>query len=57
MYCNRYSVSISAAATFYQSFSGYEDELLWAAVWLYKATGDKIYLDYVRLVPNANAVF
>ena len=26
------------------SSDGYEDELIWAAAWLYKATGDNIYL-------------
>ena len=26
---------------------GYQDELLWGAAWLYEATGDEDYLDYV----------
>ncbi|KAH0676538.1 hypothetical protein KY285_024339 [Solanum tuberosum] len=42
-----YTSSIPVAGKFYGS-SGYEDELLWAAVWLYKATKDKSYLDYIN---------
>nr|AMH40379.1 glycoside hydrolase family 9 [Ramulus artemis] len=38
-----YSEAISDAAGFYRS-SSYADELVWAAVWLYKATNDKTYL-------------
>ncbi|KAJ8542071.1 hypothetical protein K7X08_016937 [Anisodus acutangulus] len=42
-----YQTSISVAGQFYSS-TGYEDELLWAAVWLLKATQDKTYLDYIK---------
>ncbi|CAN4095770.1 unnamed protein product [Withania somnifera] len=42
-----YQSSISVAGQFYGS-SGYEDELLWAAVWLFEATKDKTYLDYIK---------
>jgi|UniRef100_A0A2N9EDT0 hypothetical protein len=41
-----YSVSIPDVATYYNS-TGYGDELLWAASWLYHATGDQTYLQYV----------
>nr|BAF42037.1 cellulase2 [Pyrus communis] len=41
-----YSESIPEVQQFYNS-TGYGDELLWAAAWLYHATGDKEYLDYV----------
>ncbi|XP_010058568.2 endoglucanase 14 [Eucalyptus grandis] len=41
-----YTSSISVAGQFYSS-SGYQDELLWAAAWLHRATGDKEYLDYL----------
>lgn len=34
----------TAANGFYQSFSGYNDEFAWAAIWLYKATGTSSYL-------------
>ncbi|GAA3735059.1 glycoside hydrolase family 9 protein [Salinactinospora qingdaonensis] len=33
------------AGSFYDSYSGYQDELVWGAYWLYKATGDQSYLD------------
>ncbi|XP_022131779.1 endoglucanase 16 [Momordica charantia] len=33
---------------FYCSFSGYNDELLWAATWLYIATKRPVYLKYVK---------
>ncbi|KAL1813858.1 hypothetical protein ACET3Z_023923 [Daucus carota] len=32
---------------FYCDFSGYEDDLLWGAAWLYRATLNKYYFDYV----------
>merc|ERR1719471_1516389 len=38
-----YHESIPNAASFYRSFSGYKDELVWAAIWLYKATGEEEY--------------
>ncbi|AAF87112.1 F10A5.13 [Arabidopsis thaliana] len=41
-----YSVNIPEVQKFYNS-TGYGDELLWAASWLYHATEDKTYLDYV----------
>lgn len=34
----------TAANGFYSSFSGFYDELIWSATWLYIATGDKSYL-------------
>ncbi|KAK9106333.1 hypothetical protein Syun_022344 [Stephania yunnanensis] len=47
----RYDDSIENAKLFYASSSGYYDELLWAAAWLFRATGDEYYLKYV--VDNA----
>ncbi|MEC4883317.1 MAG: glycoside hydrolase family 9 protein, partial [Scytonema sp. PMC 1070.18] len=43
-YQGTYSESIPDASKFYNSWSGYQDELVWGAAWLYKATGDKSYL-------------
>ncbi len=40
-----YSNSITDAAGFYRSFSSYQDEIVWGAIWLYKATNDVAYLD------------
>ncbi|CAM6008982.1 unnamed protein product [Sphagnum balticum] len=50
-YRGKYSDSITIVDSFYESWSGYDDELLWAAVWLYDATGDQSYLQY--LINNA----
>ncbi len=44
-YRGNYANSIPDAANFYNSFSGFNDELVWAATWLYKATGKQTYLD------------
>uniref|UniRef100_A0ACD5Z8N9 Uncharacterized protein n=1 Tax=Avena sativa TaxID=4498 RepID=A0ACD5Z8N9_AVESA len=50
-YRGRYHESVRVAKRFYPSGSGYEDELLWAALWLHRATGSREYLDYA--VDNA----
>jgi len=39
-----YSASITDAAGYYNSYSGYNDELVWGAIWLYRATGDAAWL-------------
>jgi endoglucanase len=39
-----YHECITDAAAYYKSWSGYADELVWGAVWLYRATGDAAYL-------------
>ena len=45
----------TAANGFYNSWSGYFDELAWAGAWLYIATGDKAYLDKAeKAYPQAN---
>ncbi len=38
----------TAANSFYNSWSGFYDELSWAAVWLYRATKDSAYLDKAK---------
>ncbi len=38
----------TAANGFYNSWSGFYDELAWAAVWLYIATNDNAYLDKAK---------
>ena len=43
-YRGKYDACITGASGFYTSFSGYWDELVWGAIWLYKATGDTTYL-------------
>ena len=45
-----YSSSLkSAVCPFYCSYSGYQDELLWGAAWLHKATRNPTYLNYIRV--------
>ncbi|XP_077221351.1 endoglucanase 24-like [Tasmannia lanceolata] len=46
IYRGSYSISIPQVQLYYNS-TGYTDELLWAAAWLYHATGDQSYLSYV----------
>jgi endoglucanase len=43
-YLGKYDAAISAAGGYYNSWSGYKDELVWGAVWLYLAGGDNTYL-------------
>ncbi|XP_069937819.1 uncharacterized protein [Cherax quadricarinatus] len=43
-----YDVSIEDAYYYYHSYSGYGDELCWAALWLARATGDNAYLTRAR---------
>ncbi|CAD6339661.1 unnamed protein product [Miscanthus lutarioriparius] len=51
-YRGKYDSSIAEVKSYYASVSGYHDELLWAALWLHRATGRAEYLDYV--VDNAD---
>ncbi|KAK3128860.1 hypothetical protein QOZ80_6BG0467320 [Eleusine coracana subsp. coracana] len=51
-YRGKYDSSIAEVKSYYASVSGYHDELLWAALWLHRATGKAEYLDYV--VRNAD---
>lgn len=46
-YRGKYDESVSVVKRYYASVSGYKDELLWAALWLYKATDNEEYLKYV----------
>ncbi|KAA8520941.1 hypothetical protein F0562_011614 [Nyssa sinensis] len=46
-YRGKYDASITVAQKYYRSVSGYADELLWAAAWLYQATNNQYYLNYL----------
>ncbi|KAF3448696.1 hypothetical protein FNV43_RR09409 [Rhamnella rubrinervis] len=46
-YRGKYDSSITVAQKYYRSISGYNDELLWAAAWLYHATDNQYYLSYL----------
>ncbi|XP_043700438.1 endoglucanase 11-like [Telopea speciosissima] len=52
-YRGKYDNSIEVAKSFYPSVSGYKDELLWGALWLFKATGNEDYLKYI--IQNAQS--
>ncbi|KAG7169954.1 Endoglucanase E-4-like 16, partial [Homarus americanus] len=47
-YRDLYDNSITDATSYYHSWSGYGDELCWAALWLARATGDDEYLTRAR---------
>ena len=44
-YRGKYSDCITDAAGYYNSWSGYNDELVWGAIWLYRATNETAFLD------------
>lgn len=44
----RSDAGYTAATSFYDSWSGFYDELAWAGAWLYVATDDKAYLDNAK---------
>ncbi|KAK1382259.1 Endoglucanase [Heracleum sosnowskyi] len=45
----KYSDSLSSVVCpFYCSYSGYQDELLWGASWIYQATQNPTYLNYIQ---------
>jgi len=49
-YRGDYHVAVPLVKDFYKSWSGYKDELLWAAAWLYKATNNNYYLQEARKI-------
>ncbi|KAL1812924.1 hypothetical protein ACET3Z_022989 [Daucus carota] len=51
-YRGKYDMSVGVVKSYYASVSGYKDELLWAALWLFKATDNEDYLNYV--IDNAH---
>ncbi|KAK6145519.1 hypothetical protein DH2020_022339 [Rehmannia glutinosa] len=50
-----YQNSIPVAGQFYTS-SGYEDELVWAAAWLERATNNKTYTQFITRAPNTGGL-
>jgi len=47
-FAKTYQGTYDGECPFYCSYSGYHDELLWAATWLYKASRRSIYMDYIQ---------
>ncbi|XP_020209509.1 endoglucanase 8, partial [Cajanus cajan] len=58
-YRGSYNTSVGAGACpFYCDYSGYMDELVWGAAWIYKATGNKFYQDFVKAnIASLSGVF
>ncbi|KAJ3683215.1 hypothetical protein LUZ60_013442 [Juncus effusus] len=55
-YKGSYSDSLSSVVCpFYCSYSGFQDELLWSAAWLHKATKDSSYLNYAKSLGSADS--
>lgn len=49
-YRGAYSDSLRAGVCpFYCDFDGYQDELLWGAAWLHRATKDHSYISYIQI--------
>lgn len=46
-YRGKYDESVRVVKRYYASVSGYMDELLWGAMWVYRATDKDEYLKYV----------
>ncbi|CAL1407183.1 unnamed protein product [Linum trigynum] len=51
-YRGKYDSSLGVVKGYYTSVSGFMDELLWGAMWLYRATDNEKYLKYV--IENAH---
>jgi hypothetical protein len=51
----KYSDCVADAANYYKSWSGYNDELAWAAAWLHRATGDAAYLAKAESFVNTSS--
>ncbi|XWS36148.1 hypothetical protein CRYUN_Cryun20dG0059700 [Craigia yunnanensis] len=50
-YKGAYSAGLKkVVCPFYCSYSGYQDELLWGAAWLHRATKNPNYLNYIQVV-------
>ncbi|XP_062192775.1 endoglucanase 20-like [Phragmites australis] len=47
-FANNYRGSFQSSCPFYCSYSGFQDELLWASAWLFRATKDGKYLDFLQ---------
>ncbi|XP_059640320.1 endoglucanase 16 [Cornus florida] len=47
-FAKKYKGTYDGECPFYCSYSGYNDELLWAATWLYIATKKPVYLEYIQ---------
>ena len=49
-----YTAAIPDAANYYNSYSGFLDELVWAAAWMHRATGEAAYLQKAETLFSQN---
>ena len=53
-YRGDYTQSVPSVVSFYASHSGYNDELAWAALWLYRATGEEKYYEKYKEIADVH---
>ena len=54
-YRGDYTKAVPGAQAYYQSFNGYNDELVWGAMWIYRLTGEEKY--YEKFMEIADAYY
>ena len=47
-----YTKAVPGAQGYYSSYSGFNDELAWGAMWLYRATGEESYYDKYKVIAD-----
>jgi len=53
-YRGDYTKAVPGAQAYYQSFNGYNDELVWGAMWMYRLTGEEKYYEKFKVIADAN---
>ena len=53
-YRGDYTKSVPGVQAFYQSFNGYNDELVWGAMWMYRLTGEEKYYEKFKTIADAS---
>mgnify|MGYP004444709445 CR=1 FL=1 len=53
-YRGDYTKSVKNVQNYYGSYSGYNDELAWGAMWLYYATGEEKYFEKFKAIADAS---
>eukprot|EP01132_Coremiostelium_polycephalum_P002741 gene2741-3404_t len=51
-----YTDSVPDAKAFYNSFNGYQDEIVWGSLWLYRATNEASLLEKAKVDYNAYGI-
>jgi hypothetical protein len=51
-YRGDYTQSVPNVVSFYASYNGYNDELAWGALWLYRATGEEKYYEKYKEIAD-----